>query len=314
MIEIKNLSKEHFLYVKGIAILIIIIAHIGNYSGKTWFTPLGGIGVAIFLFCSGYGLMISYHKNGLKNFWKKKFVSIYLPYVFVEIVATVFCKYSASGLLKDLFFLQPLNPLGWYLQYLLFCYILFYFITKTIDCVKYRFVIWSFLAILSFVLCQNLQAEQAISFLSGLLIAELRYNDSLHYNGNIVLLGILLIGLSLGLLAVKQVHMIREANHYLITLLNLLLKSGAAAGILCITSEWMLLKNVISWFGRLSYSLYLIHGYFLWIVRDAVMHNFGIDSIIMILCSLFCSLILNELILFLKKWKERMYDSQSISN
>lgn len=60
MYEVNPFSKESFIYVKGIAILLVIISHIGNFSGKTWFTPLGGIGVAIFLFCSGYGVMSSY--------------------------------------------------------------------------------------------------------------------------------------------------------------------------------------------------------------------------------------------------------------
>jgi peptidoglycan/LPS O-acetylase OafA/YrhL len=66
------MSKEHFQYIKGLAILAVIIGHIGNFSGKARFTPLGGIGVALFLFCSGYGLTKSYEKNGLENYWMKK--------------------------------------------------------------------------------------------------------------------------------------------------------------------------------------------------------------------------------------------------
>ena len=34
------------------------------------FTPLGGIGVAMFLILSGYGLNESFKKNGLDGFWK----------------------------------------------------------------------------------------------------------------------------------------------------------------------------------------------------------------------------------------------------
>lgn len=56
-------SKQHFQILKGIAILVVMIGHCGNNSGVTWFTPLGGIGVAIFLFCSGYGIECSLSAN-----------------------------------------------------------------------------------------------------------------------------------------------------------------------------------------------------------------------------------------------------------
>ena len=66
------LSYDHTKYIKGIAIVFVLVSHIGNYSGKTWFTPLGGIGVSMFLFCSGFGLMSSYRNNQLSHFWIKK--------------------------------------------------------------------------------------------------------------------------------------------------------------------------------------------------------------------------------------------------
>lgn len=57
-------SKSHFEVLKGIAILAVLISHAGNFSGKTWFTPLGGIGVALFLFCSGYGTYCTLSSGG----------------------------------------------------------------------------------------------------------------------------------------------------------------------------------------------------------------------------------------------------------
>ena len=50
MYEVNPFSKESFIYVKGIAILLVIISHIGNFSGKTWFTPLGGLVLQSFCF------------------------------------------------------------------------------------------------------------------------------------------------------------------------------------------------------------------------------------------------------------------------
>lgn len=53
--------------MKGIAILAVILCHLmGRFgSGTTLFTPLGGIGVSIFLMISAYGLNESYTSGGV---------------------------------------------------------------------------------------------------------------------------------------------------------------------------------------------------------------------------------------------------------
>lgn len=66
-IQIKNnkekcefLDIKNSLIIKGLATLLILISHIENYSGMTVFTPLGGIGVSMFLFILGYGIYKSF--------------------------------------------------------------------------------------------------------------------------------------------------------------------------------------------------------------------------------------------------------------
>lgn len=53
--------------MKGIAILAVILCHLmGAFGcGTTLFTPLGGIGVSIFLMLSAYGLNESYIGGGV---------------------------------------------------------------------------------------------------------------------------------------------------------------------------------------------------------------------------------------------------------
>ena len=175
--KIRALSKEHFKYLKGIAIVAVIVAHVGNYSGRIWFRPLGGIGVALFLFCSGYGLMTSYYQKGLKGFWRKKLLSVYLPFAFVEIIAAIIYKHPLIDALLDLVFVKKLNPYGWYMQYLAVCYILFYVVVRWISNKKIWFLIWGITAGLSFVFYPTLQAEQAISFIGGLSLAEMNHAE-----------------------------------------------------------------------------------------------------------------------------------------
>lgn len=71
--------------IKAIAIILVLVCHFGNlYTRIT--TPFGGIGVALFLFCSGYGLTKSAEKKGLNGFWKKRFINIWIPYIITQIV------------------------------------------------------------------------------------------------------------------------------------------------------------------------------------------------------------------------------------
>lgn len=297
-------SKQHFLYLKGIAILFVVIGHIGNYSGKTWFTPLGGIGVAIFLFCSGYGLMTSYRTKGLSSFWKNKLIAVYVPFVLIEIIAAVIFQRSISNVLLELIFLKRLHPFGWYMQYLVGCYFLFWFGVKYIPNQKVRNIIWSILAGASFFMFGNLQGEQAISFLSGVLLAEYRKErDSLdkvqtpvgENQRKYLLTGGLLLCMTVLLLAVKQLPIVRAQNHYWLTLLNLAMKTSCAAGCLLVTNCVRPLEKMVLWFGRTSYSLYLVHGYYMFIIDNNVLGNYAVNSIVMLVLSLGSAVILNKL-------------------
>lgn len=294
------LSKNHFQYLKGIAILAVIFSHIGNYSGKTWFTSLGGIGVAIFLFCSGYGLMTSYYQKGLKNFWVNKLITIYIPFAVVEIFSAIIFRYSLRELLFDLMFLKRLNPLGWYIQYLAVLYLLFYLVVRMFKNIKWRFIIWAFFSVISFVFLPNLYAEQAISFISGLFIAEINRSDKLPTFENkklVIFWGGAMVFLSIIMLGIKQMPIVRSPQtHYLYTILNLFQKSEATAGIICVTSVWNPFKKFILWIGSISYSLYLVHGYFMYILGSNKFGNFYINSFVMLMISFTVAIGLNKLI------------------
>ena len=61
-----SMDKNSTTIYKGIAILAIMMCHAAGYFGGgniTYFTPLGGIGVAIFFLLSAYGLNESWNKR-----------------------------------------------------------------------------------------------------------------------------------------------------------------------------------------------------------------------------------------------------------
>lgn len=81
-------SKDYSMIGKGLAIAIVVYGHLGEFFHIRYLTPLGGIGVAMFLILSGYGINESWKKNGYQDYWKKRFVSVYIPYLIIE-VATI---------------------------------------------------------------------------------------------------------------------------------------------------------------------------------------------------------------------------------
>ena len=76
--------------MKGVAILLVILSHIGHDGfHHRMFVPLGGFGVAIFLILSGYGLMESFKKKGLENYFRKRFLRILTPYILWVMIYTI---------------------------------------------------------------------------------------------------------------------------------------------------------------------------------------------------------------------------------
>ena len=61
--DVKFMSVQHTNICRAVAAIIIILQHVSGRLGIRYFTPLGGIGVAIFLILSGYGLNESYKKK-----------------------------------------------------------------------------------------------------------------------------------------------------------------------------------------------------------------------------------------------------------
>lgn len=72
--------------IKGFAILTVVWTHSGAMLSVGGIQFIAGIGVALFLICSGYGLEISYEKNGLKDFWKKRLLGVCFPFWVIEFI------------------------------------------------------------------------------------------------------------------------------------------------------------------------------------------------------------------------------------
>lgn len=158
------LSLQNTTNMKGVAILLVILSHIGHDGfHHRMFVPLGGFGVAIFLILSGYGLMESFKKKGLENYFRKRFLRILTPYILWVMIYTII-MYGMQWQI----FLSDIRY--WFVEYISIWYIVFFFVQKYVR--RYRWLLFGLTAIVSFYFLPCLQAQQSLSFIIGVAISE----------------------------------------------------------------------------------------------------------------------------------------------
>lgn len=192
----KFLSKDVTDVIKGFSILIIIIHHLCKHTIETYtdlrlFAQTGYIGVAVFLFLSGYGMANSFQKSGSNNFFIKKVVRILLPAGFVSsILYIINCLVEGENLSVHTFLMRSFginynDRNYWYITFLLFCYVTFYFVSKIYVNNNKKVLILLFIAL--FVMNNPLALNgrgNALSFPVGVLAGfnQLRFENFYNYH------------------------------------------------------------------------------------------------------------------------------------
>ena len=262
----KNTTSKY----KAIAILSVIICHaMGTFAqGRiTWFTPLGGVGVAIFLLLSAYGLNESWNKletgGYTRYWWRKRFITVWIPYIIVQLIAYwPFHEFRIDQFILDVTLIKPLYQNGWYLQHLFMWYMIFYIVRRIDALDKHRVLIFTIVSVITFFTLREIKAEQSLSFLAGILLSERKEFREKLFKPR---WGIILMAFGIGCLAIKQLSFIRTAPQIIMNLVQLGIKLPAGLGLMVLAhsvlKKWKL--TVLYWIGLISYELYLVHGYVL---------------------------------------------------
>lgn len=285
--HIEWMDRSFTTVIKGFSILTVVWAHTGAKLGMGGIQFIAGIGVALFLICSGYGLEVSYHKNGLKHFWKKRFLKVCIPFWVVELMATVIKQnFVFSDFVLNIVFFKSL----WFLRYIVICYIIFYIVSKIVNILKFKnneeiyfllfiFALWFVIESLFFANPDMpfLEARQMLSFPLGVIIAK--YKDKivniihkLSYTQNIfIVFGVGVIGIVF--MVVTQLNVIKSQPYIISNALSLLTVLPLAIVILLIgILITRLFRNLFLYeCGLVSYEIYLIHIYTLSVVSKSVL-------------------------------------------
>lgn len=154
-------NKESSNCMKGMAALLIVFSHAHFYSTDfgllKLFKPFGFIGVSLFFFYSGYGVMCQYISNVkyLNGFLLKRFRSVYIPYLIATLMYTFFVRnqnVSYTLLIKNIFLMDRVLPFAWYVPVILVWYLLFFEVLKLINDPKRACVIFLCVNILWYIL------------------------------------------------------------------------------------------------------------------------------------------------------------------
>lgn len=262
-LETKNINNYHFADIntttalKGIAILIIFFHHVGvNGYFCHYFNPLGGIGVAMFLFLSGFGISESYKKSQLSHYWRKKIVRILIPYLIWIPLYYITMHLSTLGSPK---YFETI-PRYWFIEYLLIMYAAFYFIFPLKKVCSLTLI--CSLCIILFLTLNNLRAEQSLSFWAGVLFSLYKEDIAKLKNNRLFAIALLLLVVGFIALLVKQQleFMAFDLEGIAVKTTNMLIKLPVGMSIILFILA--IKNNNTKWLaiiGGISYELYLTH-------------------------------------------------------
>lgn len=139
------LGYEQTKYLQGFLAICIMLHHIGQemcaswqnyklYPGLEFFIPLGYVFVGIFMFCSGYGLMVSYERKPdylSKGFFRKRALPLIIGYyvsawIFFAARLIMGQKIDGWNTFCYLIGIKLSNPYAWFALAMPLFYLFFY--------------------------------------------------------------------------------------------------------------------------------------------------------------------------------------------
>lgn len=278
-IKMEWMDKKFTTIIKGFSILTVIWAHGGAELHINGIQFIAGVGVALFLICSGYGLELSYKKNGLKFFWIKRLSKILIPLFIMEAIWETIIDRSFS-IAKYIDTSFSLYQGGWFIKYIIICYCIF-FVCKLItinllnlsDKNEIKFLFLCFVLFFIFE-CINpymtdipfLRARQMFSFFFGVILAKNKnILFSTHYKNKSLAISSILLSISILFMAITQIPTIKFGKTFIVNILSLFTVFPIAIAFIILSQYFTKIfqNKILKFIGLISFELFLSQGYFL---------------------------------------------------
>lgn len=133
------LSMKNSNSIKGVAAIVVIVHHISQKLQPPGLLEIciymGYLAVGIFLFLSGYGLMLSFNlkERYLEGFWKKRMPKILIPFFMANIIFLIFYtlvgnRYTLNEYISFILGIKLIDGFKWYIIATVILYSAFYFL------------------------------------------------------------------------------------------------------------------------------------------------------------------------------------------
>jgi len=285
------LDKQTATAIKGFAIFQIIIGHLNYYVLEPRIN-LGGLseyGVSTFLFLSGYGLYESFKRNGLKTFFEKRFLRVYIPF-FIANVLLIFLDYLLLGKSLGSYYSYILYTIGyktstgnfWFIHYLFLWYFMFYVSFAFCETKNKKILMLFLCSIIPFLFVSHQNYWEALPvflFPFGVFIAA--YKDRIEiffnkfHNKNILRKVAVFV---LFLVCYKYFVNPSVPKIAIISTLALSIHKVIITSV-CVSTFLIIFRERLSVFflfiGNISFELYLLHGSFMY-SYDFIMYKFPV--------------------------------------
>ena len=299
------LSNRQSTEWKFIAILLVILGHVGV-------VPHGGaIGVSVFLTLSGYGLGKSYHIYQLDNYWKKKALNVYLPYliwsIFIVITLTIvneeaITKASIGKVICSVLG-SPWNiydPTMWYISYAMLMYLIFWICYKVCVSTKNRLALLSILCTLVGGITILIFPDSAGAYLYTISFPAGVYWGEFEENG--IAKNIKKINKGCAIASSFLVISILNYLSFVNIVLYLIFTSLVGLIAIPLLVVFNISENkVLEFLGKCSYGMYLCEGVILIYTWNYVGKENGLANIICLISSIIVGIFLHILWIGIKK-------------
>lgn len=300
------LSKENSNIIKGIAVIMIFLSHTAQrvcFNDKATmffyyiFLHAGLLGVVIFLFISGYGLVIQYQKNNsyLNKFFIKKHLRIYIIFLLANIITTILSNtfLESSYEIKDIFISSLFLRFStgrelWFIVIIFYYYFVFYFSFKFLN-LKYAAVVTSFSVIPYILACIVLKKgtwwyNTAICFPIGIVFSLNRQFIYCFFKKYYLSILIFISTLFLVCMTLFEIVYIQSLQ-FIIPIIFIIL-------VVLLLIKINLNAKTINFMNNISLEFYLLHG----IILDIIFKVKEVRSSIYVIITFIISIILSKLL------------------
>ena len=269
---------DNLLPFRGFCALVIMMHHFSASAEPKYllgiFTHIGYLFVAVFFFISGYGVTCGYQKNNsyisLKSFVPKRFMNTVLPYwlcvLFTAVLIMIFFPpLNGMDFIKSFVSPNGIVHNAWYVAAVLIMYagfILIFKIKNTGIALAVMFIYVTGFIVAMLMLKESIWARSTFAFYLGIVYSFYKEKfDSFFKKNYFIKLSLFLIAFA-GTCVLRYLFVLKN-NFYAENIFAI-----AGSSLFAIIVFGFILKKVkvnnpiLRFSGKISYEIYLMHGFF----------------------------------------------------